>query len=133
MSIPILNARREIVGWTEVAPVVVRNRLRHRQAERLLGGPIFCVEIALTAPRDLALAGAPRGWRDTWRCMALCSDERIGSVEQIGRFLAEPGDAPSPATPAGADCGVRGRGTPAPALPSRPALSPLRCAPDSGR
>ena len=90
MSIPIVNAQHDIVGWTSVAPAVVRNRLRHKKAERLLGGPIFCVEITLTRARDLARAGAPRGWRSTWRCLALCSDERIGSVEQIGRFLAEP-------------------------------------------
>jgi hypothetical protein len=91
MSIPIVNAKREIVAWTDTAPVVVRNRLRHRQAERLLGGPIHCVEIALTDRKAALQAGAPRNWRDAWRCMALCSDERIGSVEQIGRFLAEPG------------------------------------------
>ena len=47
MSIPIVNADRSIVGWTDVDPVVVRNRLRHRKAERLLGGPIHCVEIVL--------------------------------------------------------------------------------------
>jgi hypothetical protein len=94
VSIPIVNARREIVGWTQAAPVIVRNRLRHRKAERLLGGPIHCVEITLAEPRHLAQAGAPRGWRRTWRCIALCSDERIGSLEQIGRFLAEPGETP---------------------------------------
>ena len=93
MSIPIVNARHEIVGWTEVAPVVVRNRLRHRKAERLLGGPIHCVELALADRQAAAQAGAPRGWRNAWRCMALCSDERVGSIEQIGRFLSEPGDA----------------------------------------
>jgi len=92
MSIPIVNARHEIVGWTDIAPVVVRNRLRHRAAERLLGGPIHCVELALTDRQAAAQAGAPRGWRNTWRCMALCSDERVGSIEQIGRFLSEPGD-----------------------------------------
>jgi hypothetical protein len=107
MSIPIVNARREIVGWTETAPVVVRNRLRHRKAEQLLGGPIHCVEIALTDRQVAAQAGAPRGWRNAWRCMALCSDERIGSVEQIGRFLAEPG-APAPETRSAASLGRGG-------------------------
>ena len=90
MSIPIVNARHEIVGWTSTAPAVVRNRLRHKKAERLLGGPIFCVEVTLTRPRDIAQAGAPRGWRNGWRCLALCSDERVGTVEQIGRFLSKP-------------------------------------------
>lgn len=91
MSIPIVNADHAIVGWTDVDPVVVRNRLRHRKAERMLGGPIHCVEIVLTDRRQMAQAGAPPGWRSSWRCLALCSDERIGSIEQIGRFLAEPG------------------------------------------
>ncbi len=94
MSIPIVNARREIMGWTDVAPVIVRNRLRHRKAERLLGGPIFCVEIVLTKRRHLAQAGAPPGWSSAWRCLALCSDERVGTLEQIGRFLSEPGHPP---------------------------------------
>lgn len=97
MSIPIVNAARTIVGWTDAAPVVVRNRLRHRKAERMLGGPIFCVEITLSDRRQMAQAGAPPGWRSTWRCLALCSDEHIGSVEQIGRFLSEPA-LPSPQT-----------------------------------
>jgi len=91
MSIPIVNAERNIVGWTDVAPAVVRNRLRHRDAERLLGGPIFCVEIMVSDRRQLARAGAPSGWRSSWRCLALCSDERIGSLDQIKRFLASPG------------------------------------------
>ena len=91
MSIPIVNAARAIVGWTDVAPVIVRNCLRHRKAERMLGGPIFCVEIVLGDRRQMAQAGAPCGWRSTWRCLALCSDERIGSIEQIGRFLSKPG------------------------------------------
>jgi hypothetical protein len=92
MSIPIVNADHVIVGWTDVDPVVVRNRLRHRKAERMLGGPIHCVEIVLTDRRQMAQAGAPPGWRSTWRCLALCSDERVGSLEQIGRFLGEPNE-----------------------------------------
>lgn len=91
MRIPIVNAAHEIVGWTDVEPVVERNRLRHHEAETLLGGPIHSVEIVLADRRQMAMAGAPSGWRSTWRCLALCSDERIGSVEQIGRFLSEPG------------------------------------------
>ncbi len=88
MPIPIVNAERVIVGWTAEEPIVVRNRLRHRGAERMLGGPIHSVEIVLTDRREMARAGAPPGWRSGWRCLALCSDERIGSPEQIGRFLA---------------------------------------------
>jgi hypothetical protein len=113
MSIPIVNAEHMIVGWTDVPPAIVRNRLRHRKAEQMLGGPIHCVEIVLSDRQHLARAGAPRGWRSTWRCLALCSDERVGSLEQIGRFLSEPqtqsaagprrGGARSPAMAAGED------------------------------
>ncbi len=91
MSIPIVNAAHAIVGWTDAAPVVVGNRLRHRKAERILGGPIHCVEIVLTDRRQMSQAGAPAGWKSGWRCLALCSDERIGSPEQIARFLANSG------------------------------------------
>ena len=92
MSIPIVNAARTVVGWTDVDPIVVRNRLRHRKAERMLGGPIHCVEIVLTDRREMAQAGAPPGWRSSWRCLALCCDERVGSLAQIGSFLAEPAE-----------------------------------------
>jgi len=101
MSIPIVNASHVIVGWTDLDPVVVRNRLRHRTAERMLGGPIHSVEIVLTDRREMAQAGAPPGWKSSWRCLALCSDERIGTLEQIGRFLAEAGDAPQTRSAAG--------------------------------
>ena len=99
--IPIINAEREIVGWTNVPPVVERNRLRHPEAERLLGGPIFCTEMELTDPRQAGQAGAPRGWRATWRCMALCSDECIGALALFSRSLAPPASAgPASAGPA---------------------------------
>jgi hypothetical protein len=92
MSIPIVNSRHEIVGWTDEAPIIVRNRLRHRRAERLLGGPIHCVEIALINPRDQAQARAPRGWRSAWRCLALCSDDCMGSLAQIAEFRSAAGE-----------------------------------------
>ena len=41
MSIPIVNANHAIVGWTNVDPVIVRNRLRHDEAEQILRGPIL--------------------------------------------------------------------------------------------
>lgn len=109
--IPIINAEREIVGWTDVPPAIERNRLRHSEAERLLGGPIFCTEIGLTDPRQAARAGAPRGWRATWRCMALCCDERIGSLAQISCFLAPPALAgPASAGPAARTKSAAGQG-----------------------
>jgi hypothetical protein len=87
MTIPIVDADCNIVGWTDVPPVVERNRLRHPTAERLLGGPIFCTEIGLTDPREAAQAGAPRGWRKPWRCLALCGDERLASLARFRRFV----------------------------------------------
>jgi hypothetical protein len=87
MSIPIVNAAHEIVGWTDVGPEIVRNRLRHRGAERLLGGPIHSVEVVLTDRRQMAQAGAPAGWSRSWRCLALCSGERAGALAQSRRYL----------------------------------------------
>jgi len=98
MNIPIVNRNRALIGWTATAPVVFDNRLRHAEAERLLRGPVICVEIALTDPVDLARAGAPRGWRSAWRCMALCCDEPIVGNRQLARFLATAPD-PNAKTP----------------------------------
>ena len=88
MNIPIVNRDRALVGWTEKPPVVADNRLRHAEAERLLRGPVFCVEIALVDPAHVARAGAPRGWRSAWRCMALCCDEPIVERRRLAYFLA---------------------------------------------
>ena len=88
MSIPIVNRERALVGWTDVAPEIAANRLRHPGAERLLRGPVFCVEVALTDPEHIVRAGAPRGWRSAWRCMALCCDEPIAADRELKRFLA---------------------------------------------
>jgi len=102
MTIPIIDADCRIIAWTDVPPVVERNRLRHPAAERLLGGPIFCTEIGLSDPREAALAGAPRGWRKIWRCLALCGDERAASLARVRRFVArETGRKKSAAGPRG--------------------------------
>ena len=100
MNIPIVNRSRALIGWTEIAPVVANNRLRHPEAERLLRGPVICVEIVLTDPSDLARAGAPSGWRSSWRCMALCCDEPIASDRQLARFLATGPSAETKTPPA---------------------------------
>lgn len=92
-NIPIVNRDRALIGWTAEAPIVADNRLRHAEAERLLRGPVICIEIALTDPTHLARAGAPRGWRSAWRCMALCCDEPIAEQRQLEQFLAS---APQP-------------------------------------
>src|SRR5262245_49378324 len=70
--IPIVNAMHDIVGWTEVAPMVENGRLRHGKAERVLNGPIFCTQVALTRLPDIVRAGGPANWMGPWRCLALC-------------------------------------------------------------
>jgi hypothetical protein len=100
MNIPIVDRNRSLVGWTAVAPVVADNRLRHPEAERLLRGPVICIEIALTDPAHVARAGAPRGWRSAWRCMALCCDEPIAEKRQLAQFLASAPDADTKTPPA---------------------------------
>jgi len=100
MSIPIVNRNRELVGWTDLPPEVAGNRLRHREAERLLRGPVICVELVLSDPAHIARAGAPRGWRSGWRCMALCCDEPIAVERQLQRFLASAPAAETETPPA---------------------------------
>jgi hypothetical protein len=112
MRIPIVNADRKVVGWTHDPPVIEHNRLRHPVAERLLGGPIFCTEVTLDDPRHAVAAGAPRGWRHTWRCMAICGDERSPSFERMRRLLPAEAETKSAAGPrrGGADSSSRKAG-----------------------
>jgi hypothetical protein len=76
MSIPIVGADRTIVGWTDTIPQIVGVSLHHADAEKLVGGRIVAIYIEVENPRDAVKAGAPKDWRGTWRCLALCS-ERI--------------------------------------------------------
>jgi hypothetical protein len=76
MSIPIVNADRKIVGWTEVIPEVFGAVLRHSDAERLVGGKIAAIYVEVLNTEDAEKAGAPANWKGVWRCLALCS-ERI--------------------------------------------------------
>lgn len=80
--IPIVDAAHEVVGWTETAPVVENGRLRHAKAERLLGGAIFCTQVALTGPEEIVRAGGPANWLGPWRCLALCRVEHARGLEQ---------------------------------------------------
>lgn len=85
--IPIVDANQTIVAWTETAPVIEEGKLRHAAAERLLGGAIFCTQIALADPEDIRRAGGPPTWRGAWRCLALCRLE-------LARGLDDPAEAP---------------------------------------
>jgi hypothetical protein len=99
-SIPIVGGAHEVVGWTERAPVIENGRLRHAEAERVLGGPIFCTQVALTSPAEIARAGGPANWTGPWRCLALCPIAHARGLEQPHEFPA--GDAlagPAPGDP----------------------------------
>jgi len=81
-SIPIVNDALEIVGWTGLPPAVEGGRLRHAEAERLLGGTIFCTQVALTGADQIRRAGGPAGWVGPWCCLALCRAEHARGLEQ---------------------------------------------------
>jgi len=89
VEVPIVGAGHDIVAWTATAPVIGNGRLRHAEAERVLGGPIFCTQIALTRADDIARAGGPPNWRGPWRCLALCPIEHARGLDQpVGDLLA---------------------------------------------
>jgi hypothetical protein len=81
MNIPVLNAQGEIVDWTGTAPRLHEGKLVHEHASRLLKSEIATGEIILTRPDDLRRAGAPRGWNEPWRCLAICP---AASASQFG-------------------------------------------------
>jgi hypothetical protein len=86
-QIPIVDSGHAVLGWTDAAPVVEQGRLRHPDAERILGGPIFCTQVALTQDDDIRRAGGPAAWNGAWRCLALCRLEHA-------RGFGDPKDAP---------------------------------------
>lgn len=96
--IPIVDAAHALVGWTETAPIVENGRLRHAKAEHLLGGAIFCTQIALSRGEEIVRAGGPANWVGPWRCLALCRAEHAHGLEQPGAALASQPVAPTPAS-----------------------------------
>jgi hypothetical protein len=84
MAIPIVNARRQIVGWTDAAPQIYGYIVSHPDAERLIGKPIVCVYIRILNPDDALRAGAPRDWPGEWRCLALCSERALSPKSDDG-------------------------------------------------
>ena len=91
-KIPIIDAQRRIVGWSDQPPILKGNDLRNPEAERLLAAPLGTVEIELTDPEDVRRAGAPLPWHGPWRCLALCRRDNAGVGFEVS-------SAPVPAEP----------------------------------
>ena len=85
MEIPIIDARRRIVAWTDVGPEVYGTTLRHGYAEALVGSKIFVAFVSLTNPIEAQRAGAPPDWREPWRCLAICAEVEQARSPEIGR------------------------------------------------
>jgi hypothetical protein len=79
-----VDAHHRVVGWTASPPAVEDGGLRHRGAERLLGGRVFCTQVALLRPVDVQRAGGPASWTGPWRCLALCRIEHARGFAQTG-------------------------------------------------
>ena len=73
MEFPIFDRESRLVGWTRRGPELNNTLLRHPYAERLVGGTVVCFYVEIDDPADAKRAGAPPGWREPWRCLALCS------------------------------------------------------------
>jgi len=84
-EIPIIDARRRIVGWTNIAPEYRGALLHHAEAERLVGGPVLCAYVQIEESHDANRAGAPPAWNGAWRCLGLCSERALSP--KLGRAL----------------------------------------------
>jgi hypothetical protein len=106
MNIPVLNAQGEIVEWTATPPVVREGKLVHEHASRLLKGEIATGEIILTKPEDLRRAGAPEGWSEPWRCLAICpamSASQFGASRSSEMLSTFPGGGGGSSRPLASD------------------------------
>jgi hypothetical protein len=75
-QIPIVDRNRRIVGWTSENPKQTPGLyLRHAQAEALIGEHIVCGYVKISDQAAAVRAGAPEGWREPWRCVALISEK----------------------------------------------------------
>jgi hypothetical protein len=84
MATPIVDARRVIVGWTDVKPNVYASNIRHADAEHLVGSKIVSACVEISDPTNALRAGAPSGWNGPWRCMALCSERALAAIAEGG-------------------------------------------------
>jgi hypothetical protein len=70
-QIPIVNRNRRIIGWTQESPQATGAILRHIEAEKVVGGPVTATYIQITNRSAAERAGAPAGWIEPWRCLAI--------------------------------------------------------------
>jgi len=75
MEIPIVDSLGRVVGWTTIPPEVRAGRLTHETAAALIGPDLSSANVELTNPEHARRAGAPNGWREAWRCLAICPPE----------------------------------------------------------
>lgn len=80
-AVPIVNDRREIVGWTDTPPLLRGGTICHDEAEALVG-TLIAQYVQINDHEAAIRAGAPQDWRGPWRCLALCSD-RIPPVSPL--------------------------------------------------
>lgn len=73
MEFPILDREGRLIGWSHRDPEIRNALVRHAYAELLAGGSVVCVYVQIDDPADAKRAGAPPGWNEPWRCLALCS------------------------------------------------------------
>lgn len=74
-EIPIFDQNGGLVGWTSQRPEYSGSRLYHSDAERLVGGSVVTKYVQISDPTYAKRAGAPPGWKDPWRCLALCAEK----------------------------------------------------------
>jgi hypothetical protein len=91
VEIPIIGSNRRIVGWTTTPPKYSSSNAEHAEAEKITGGPVAAAYVQIDDPADAQRAGAPRGWKDPWRCIAICSEQIVGvDGTWRGRLAASP-------------------------------------------
>ena len=89
MAIPIVDARRRIVGWTAITPELRGAALFQPEAERILGTPIVAMYVRIENPDDAQRAGAPP--RLAGRLALPRALQRMHAEGRLGRTGSAPG------------------------------------------
>ena len=80
-EIPIIDENLRVVGWAKEALSPRRNgTIENEGASKLLSGELTCTFIRIDDPALAERAGAPPGWQDEWRCLAICNVETAGKL-----------------------------------------------------
>src|SRR5690349_20282218 len=74
VRVPIVDENCEIVAWSTTLPEIKGGSLRHDEAERIVG-EFRAAYIVIQDPKLAMRAGAPEGWGQAWRCLAICSEK----------------------------------------------------------